>query len=96
MIVISQIERRKLAKIGTIVMYPGSLSVYVEICKFIDRGEIPKIRTLAESLGMNVNGITGHLKRLKKAGFISYISNHAGTIRPLYRIEIFPTSHSEV
>lgn len=67
---------------------PWFTRVFLAVCYCADRGPVT-VRSVARRLGIGVNAVWVPLKALKDQGFVTWEPKKGGTIRPLYRVEMF-------
>lgn len=73
-----------------VLLAPAQLRVLVEICRQCDQCGVAIEKRVAESLGVFPNAVAQHVRSLIKKGFVSKGERgKAGTLRPLFRIELF-------
>lgn len=69
---------------------PSAMRLFVAICRMCDRGRRITLRRLADEMGWkSPNSILETLRILRGKGLVSYDDRSAGTIRPLYRLEVW-------
>ncbi len=68
---------------------PALLRTFWGVCEAMDDKDTPiTLRGLVDRLGIQRNAVFQQLRVLRQLGLVQMLDGKAGTIRPLYRIEI--------
>lgn len=72
-----------------VVLTPAQVRCYAAVLRLWDQGRPVSTRSLGRELGRNLTAVRDRLVILRRKGFVAWEDKQCGTIRPLWRLDVF-------